>query len=84
MDSRLRGNDDFGLAANWRAHPPWSLGVLAALGVTALGLRLWQLDSCFWFDEVLTVVDFVRPPLGQIVTSFPSQNQHMLFSVLAH
>jgi 4-amino-4-deoxy-L-arabinose transferase-like glycosyltransferase len=37
-----------------------------------------------WFDEVLTLLDFVRPPLGEILTSFPSQNQHMLYSVLAH
>ena len=30
------------------------------------------------------MVDFARPPLAHIVSSFPDQNQHMLFSVLAH
>lgn len=58
--------------------------VLAVLTVVALALRLWRLDSCLWFDEVLTLVDFVRMPVGQILTTFPSQNQHLLFSVLAH
>jgi mannosyltransferase len=60
---------------------PWL--VLAGLSVLALVLRLPGLDSCLWFDEVLTVVDFVRPPLAEVITRFPSQNQHMLFSVLA-
>jgi hypothetical protein len=67
---------------------PWSDArvwtTLAVLTAAALALRLWGLDSCLWFDEVLTLVDFVRMPIGRIVTLFPSQNQHMLFSVLAH
>jgi 4-amino-4-deoxy-L-arabinose transferase-like glycosyltransferase len=57
---------------------------LFGLSALALGLRLWNLNSDLWYDEVLTLLDFVRPPLGDIVTSFPSQNQHMLYSVLAH
>jgi mannosyltransferase len=64
------------------AHIPWL--VLGSLGIVALALRLWRLESDLWFDEVTTLVKFVRPPLGDIVTSFPSQNQHMLYSVLAH
>jgi len=63
-------------------HRQWAL--LCGLLAVALVLRLWALNSCLWFDEVLTLVDFVRRPLGELVTSFPSQNQHMLFSVLAH
>ncbi len=51
--------------------------------MVALGLRLWRLDSGLWVDEVFTLIDFVRVPFGQIVTSFPSQNQNMFFSVLA-
>jgi hypothetical protein len=49
-----------------------------------LALRLWRLDSCLWLDEVLTMVEFARSPLAEIVTSFPNQNQHMLYSALAH
>ncbi|MGE0126715.1 MAG: glycosyltransferase family 39 protein [Blastocatellales bacterium] len=56
---------------------------LAGLSLLALILRLWRLDTDLWHDEVLTLVDFARLPLGEIVTRFPSQNQHMFFSVLA-
>jgi mannosyltransferase len=61
-----------------------SLLILALLSVLALGLRLWHLNSDLWYDELISLLDFIRPPLGQIVTSFGSQNQHMLYSILAH
>lgn len=61
---------------------PW--GILACLTVAGAVLRLWRLDSCLWLDEILTLVDFARPHLSQIVTSFKDQNQHMLYSILAH
>ncbi|MGH9935780.1 MAG: glycosyltransferase family 39 protein, partial [Blastocatellia bacterium] len=56
---------------------------LIGLSLLAMALRLWRLDSDLWHDEVLTLVDFARAPLGEIVTSFPAKNQHMLYSVLA-
>jgi mannosyltransferase len=81
-----RGTRDPGLVTPPTTHgddrSPWL--ILAGLSVLALALRLWALNSCLWFDEVLTLVDFVRAPLGEIVVRFPSQNQHMLFSLLAH
>jgi mannosyltransferase len=75
-----------------RRRAPWAGGgtlrwewmLLAVLSAVALALRLWHLGSCLWFDEVITLVGFVRPSLGHTVTSFPSQNQHMLYSILAH
>ena len=57
---------------------------LAALTLVALVLRLWRLDSGLWLDEVFTLLDFGRVPLSEVVTMFPSQNQHMLYSVLMH
>src|SRR5688500_552295 len=63
-------------AAAWIA-----LGLITAI---AIGLRLYQLHLGLWYDEVLTLVRFVRPPIGQILASFPDQNQHMLYSVMAH
>jgi hypothetical protein len=57
--------------------------VLIGLSVLGLLLRLWRLGSDLWHDEVLTLLDFARQPMGEILTSFPSQNQHMFFSVLA-
>lgn len=59
------------------------LTVLALMTVAAAILRFIHLDSQLWLDEIYTLVDFVRPPIGEIVTSFPSQNQHLLYSVLA-
>ncbi|HLH42667.1 MAG TPA: glycosyltransferase family 39 protein [Bryobacteraceae bacterium] len=59
----------------------WTLG---ALTVAAILLRLPSLNSCLWLDEVLTMARFAKPPLAWIFTSFPDQNQHMLYSLLAH
>lgn len=72
---------------SWRINPRHlSPAVLIATGLmtaVAAALRLYRLDSQLWFDEVLTLVDSVRLPLGEIVSSFPSQNHHMLYSILA-
>lgn len=61
-----------------------TLWILAVISVVALALRIPSLDSSLWLDEVLTMVHFARPSLATIVTSFPDQNQHMFFSLLAH
>jgi 4-amino-4-deoxy-L-arabinose transferase-like glycosyltransferase len=61
----------------------WEWLALAAMTALALVLRLYRLGDGLWLDEILTLTDFVRLPLGGILTSFPSQNQHMLFSLLA-
>ena len=65
------------------ALSPKVIGALILMSVLGLILRLWNLGTDLWIDEVFTLLDFVRKPLGDIVTSFPSQNQHMLFSILA-
>ena len=69
------------------SHDPISRKVLAAMaGILAVAvvLRIPGLNSCMWLDEVLTMVRFARPPAYQILTTFPDQNQHMLYSLLAH
>jgi len=66
------------------ATGPSAIAAMVALSFLALALRLWRLNSDLWIDEVLTLLDFVRKPIGEILVSFPSQNQHMLFSILAH
>ncbi len=63
------------------SHWRWAL---AALTLVALALRVIHLNSCLWYDEVLTLLDFARLPAGKIFTSFPNQNQHMLYSLMAH
>ena len=61
---------------------PWI--ALAALMTLAAVLRAIGLEGDLWWDEIRTLIDSVRPPLAQIVTTFPSNNQHTLYSVLAH
>ncbi len=63
---------------------PSTLIAMCVLSVVALALRLWNLNSDLWVDEVFTLLDFARQPFGLMLTSFPSQNQHLLYSILAH
>lgn len=61
---------------------PWI--ALTLLVAVAAILRLLTLGHGLWWDEIRTLVDSVRLPLRQIVTVFPGDNQHTLFSILAH
>jgi mannosyltransferase len=58
----------------------WALGTLLALG---LAFRLYHLGRGLWFDEIETLVEYVRSPLGRILSDYHSSNQHPLYSVLA-
>jgi len=60
------------------------IAVASALLLTGAALRLYSLDQGLWVDEVTTLVGYVRPPMGVILTSYGSNNQHLLFSALAH
>ncbi len=60
-----------------------TMGLLAVLGV-ATGLRLYGLESGLWYDEVLTYVRYMRLPVGDSITTYDSQNQHFIFSLLAY
>ena len=55
--------------------PVWWIGGLI---VTALALRLVGLDGGLWVDEIYSLLRSFRPPLAQIVTQFPGDNQHPL------
>jgi mannosyltransferase len=61
-----------------------SWGWLAALVVLAVLLRIVALNQQLWFDEIVTLLDSAHNPLSRIVTTYNSQNQHMLYSILAH
>lgn len=64
------------------ARGEWLL--FAAIMVVALAVRLYGLGQGLWFDEMQTLADYVRLPLLQIVSTFDSQNQHMLYALVAH
>ena len=63
---------------------PQILWTLLVLTIIAILLRIPSLNSCLWLDEVLTMARFAKPPLAWIFTSYPDQNQHMLYSLMAH
>lgn len=72
-------------AAAQRSSPRrGTYAILAALTLLAALLSVPSLNSCLWLDEVLTLVHYARPPMAWIFTSYPDQNQHMLYSLLAH
>jgi hypothetical protein len=60
-------------SAEWR--------LLLALLVMGIVLRGHELGTGLWYDEIETLVEYARLPLGSIVTTFDSQNQHLLYSV---
>jgi len=57
--------------------------LLVAITGLALLVRLPGLDAPLWFDEVWTLVDFVRRPLSETASTYPSDNHHPLFTLLA-
>ncbi len=62
---------------------PWEMPILLALIGLALLLRVIDLGDGLWFDEIQTLVDYARLPAGQVVTTFDSQNNHLLYSLAA-
>ena len=58
------------------------IGVLAILAL-ALALRIVGLDAPLWYDEIDTLVRYVRMPAGELVQSYDSLNNHMFFSLQA-
>jgi 4-amino-4-deoxy-L-arabinose transferase-like glycosyltransferase len=58
--------------------------IFAAIAVGAIVLRVVRLGEGLWIDEVVTLVSYARQPFGQILTTYDSQNQHLLYSLMAH
>ena len=52
--------------------------------IVGAGLRFYRIETGLWYDEIITVLDSVRSPLSRIVSHFPGNNDHPLYSVLAH
>jgi uncharacterized membrane protein len=56
---------------------------LVALLCVAAALRFYKLESSLWYDEIDTLVNYVRAPFADLVTNYPSLNHHVLFSLQA-
>ncbi len=54
-------------------------------GLTALAacLRIIGLNRGLWWDEIYFLIISVRHPLSEIITIFPADTQHPLYSILA-
>src|SRR5580704_7798583 len=56
---------------------------LAGLMILATGLRAIGINRGLWWDEIYFLIISVRHPLSEIVTVFPADIQHTLYSILA-
>ncbi len=63
------------------AHPWRWVALLTVVGAV---LRAVGLDAQLWWDEIYTLIETVRPPFAQLLSVFAGDNQHPLFSLLAH
>lgn len=59
------------------------IAVLGAILVAATALRLHRLGDELWLDEILTALRVVRLDAATILSTYESQNQHLLYSLLA-
>jgi 4-amino-4-deoxy-L-arabinose transferase-like glycosyltransferase len=65
-------------------HKGFTLGILAALLVTAFALRLYGLDSQLWYDEMLTYNKYMHLPVENLISVYYSNNNHILYTLIAH
>lgn len=78
----------------WRSELPTASlspagsGTFAAATLTiiltaAFVMRLYNLDVGIWFDEIVTYVSYMNRSVGEILTTYENQNNHLLYTVLA-
>jgi mannosyltransferase len=58
------------------------LWLAAILGI-ATALRVFKLDASLWFDEIVTLVEYVPLSAGDLLTTYPELNHHVLFTLEA-
>jgi mannosyltransferase len=56
---------------------------IAGILAVAAALRLVHANADFWFDEIVTVQLYVRPPIVDTMSTYIANN-HVLNSILAH
>jgi uncharacterized membrane protein len=56
---------------------------LALIMLLAAVLRALRLDASLWYDEVVTLVEYIRLPFPALVATYESLNNHMFYSILA-
>jgi uncharacterized membrane protein len=74
------------MSMSWQSVPHVSAERLVLLAILLLAavLRLIGANSELWFDEIVTVQEYVRLPAGEILRKYDAANNHVLNSLLAH
>lgn len=57
--------------------------LFAAVIVAATVFRLWGLNQELWYDEIVTLTEFVRKPASELLVTFGSLNNHLAYTWLA-
>ncbi|MDZ4762756.1 MAG: glycosyltransferase family 39 protein [Alphaproteobacteria bacterium] len=57
--------------------------VFWALIVLSFVLRVYKLDAPLWFDEIMTLIHYVRLPFDQLIADYSSFNNHLFYSLQA-
>src|ERR1700730_4730128 len=66
------------------AREPVAWAWIIAFVLLATILRAIALNQQLWFDEIIMLLDSARESIWQTATKYDWQNQHMLYSLLAH
>lgn len=66
-----------------RQEVPHEHAALAAILAVAFVLRAFKLDAPLWYDEIDTLLRYVRLPWSELVATYDSLNNHMFFSLQA-
>jgi uncharacterized membrane protein len=75
------GSTGKGWPGSLRSAGAWAW--LGGLTILAAWLRIVGINKCLWWDEIYFLVVSVRHPLAEIVSVFPADTQHTLYSILA-
>ena len=57
--------------------------LLAAILVVAAALRLWGLNQGLWYDEIVTLTEFIRKPASELLVVYGSLNNHLAYTWIA-
>ncbi len=60
------------------------IAVVVAVVLVGIVLRVHGLDQGLWYDEITAYVKYVRMPIGTLLTTYDSENQHFLYTLFAH
>jgi hypothetical protein len=82
ITATVTGNEGLDALSPPPERSAWLL--VAAVTVLAVILRAIGLNGGLWYDEIVTLVESVRPPLTRILTEYPWNNKHPLYAVLGH